>query len=345
MTIANALIVTALQLERRAVQKHLKNLTIESASGVAADVGTFASPRGEISVAVLETGAGNVGASTLTVRAEEALRPEVVVMVGVAGGLKDVRIGDVVASSKVYWYEGGKQTERLAPRPDLAPVSPTLLQMARGVASADAWLNRIKPPEPEKPSGTRPHAVVAPIVAGEKVLANSTSDVVHDLRSFYGDAVTVDMEDFGTLHGATSAERTKAIAVRGVSDLLDAKAAADASGSQPVAASHAAAFAFELLAIYFRPSVPNARAPDMRPLAEVGARLYPEGPNQHGLWERAGGDPSQLSPTGTGFARWWQAARLLELGGGGAIRITELLDAMLVEFPASPELLVLRGDV
>src|SRR4051812_6334661 len=98
----DVLVVTALQLERRAVREHLRDLRADNESGLHADVGAFG--HGNIShrVAVIETGAGNVDAAVLTARAEEAFRPAVVVMMGVAGGLKDVAVGDVVASSKVY---------------------------------------------------------------------------------------------------------------------------------------------------------------------------------------------------------------------------------------------------
>ena len=71
-------------------------------------------------------------------------------MVGVAGGVKDVEIGDVVASRKVYWIEPGKQTSegsdggsarsRTFVRPDFGPVSHRLIQTARAVVADTAWL-------------------------------------------------------------------------------------------------------------------------------------------------------------------------------------------------------------
>lgn len=328
----DVLVVTALQLERRAVRAHLHALSIEDQSGLSADLGKLSLGARDLSVAVIETGAGNVDAATLTSRAEEHFKPDIVAMVGVAGGLKDVSIGDVVASSKVYWLEGGKQKKHLVPRPDFAPVSTSLVQTARAIATGDEWLSRIVEPGGEWPAaGHPPRAVVAPIVAGEKVLANERSAVARLARRVYSDALLVDMEDFGTLRGGHSTERARVIAIRAASDLVDDKEAADAAGAQPLAAANAAGFFIELLAVEFSSVAPTV---DPTAIATVGAQLYPEGPQQHGVWARAGGDEARLQPSGPGFARWWHGAVLVNQGGGGAtISVHSLLTTMAGDFP------------
>lgn len=343
---ADVLVVTALQLERRAVRAHLSNVEVETTTGLAADLGTFSvgSAR-EYTVAVVETGAGNVAAATFTARAEEAFRPQIVAMIGVAGGLKDVTVGDVVASSKVYWIEGGKQGEELLPRPDFAPVSPSLLQLARAVAADSRWIARAEKHTGGawRSGGRAPAAFVAPIVSVEKVLASQRSDVASLIREICGDALAADMEDFGTLRGAASAERSRPIAIRGVSDLLAAKADADAAGSQPLAAANAAAFLFELLAVNAQPGTQSAVIATSQDLAALGAELYPQGPQQNGLWERAGGDASRLQAATTGQASWWHASVLVSQGGGGNdITVRSLLRVMLDDFPSNPRL---RGFV
>lgn len=336
----DVLIVVALQLERAAVRAHLRDLELHDASGLYADVGIFDAGPAPLTVAVIETGAGNVGAAILTARAEDMLRPTLVFMVGVAGGLKDLDIGDVVASSKVYWLEGGKHEQTVRPRPDFAPVSTSLVQLARAVAADGTWSRRAVGQGGGAWKSRAPQALVSPIVCGEKVLADQRAEVVSFARTTYGDAVAVDMEDFGTLRAGAAAERTKVLAVRGISDVIEDKAAADASGSQQLAAANAAAFTFEMLAVAAG-VIPGAAATEVDPRAivAIGAELYPEGPQQNGLWRRAGGDESRLPYGGAGFARWWDAITLLDRGGGGArLSVASLLTTMRADYPNNTEL-------
>src|SRR5205823_4205691 len=126
-----------------AVREHLEAVEFERESGLATDLGRFKTQERDIAVAVLQTGAGNVAAAVQTSRAEEFFRPSLVLMTGIAGGLKDVEVGDVVASEKVYWIEGGKDAEDWLPRLDAAPVSDSLRQLARAIAARDDWRARL----------------------------------------------------------------------------------------------------------------------------------------------------------------------------------------------------------
>ena len=120
-----------------------------------------------------------------------------------------------------------------------------LEQRARAEARKADWLQRLS----AVPSLT-PRVFVAPIAAGEKVVASTESEVFKFLRSNYGDAITVEMEGFGFLDAARANQQVSALVIRGISDLIYNKTEADKEGYQKIAANHASAFAFELLAKY-----------------------------------------------------------------------------------------------
>jgi hypothetical protein len=118
------------------------------------------------------------------------------------------------------------------------------VQRAKQLARDADWQHRIRPPIPD----TAPKAVVKPIAAGGKVVAGQKSATAQFLRWYCGDAVAVDMEGHGFLHGAYVNVKVEALVVRGISDLLSGKTGTADKRWPPVASRHAAAFAFELLA-------------------------------------------------------------------------------------------------
>lgn len=239
-----AVILTALGLEFEAVRRHLSDpREVTHPSGTIYELGRFEAGSNQWEIAIAEIGAGNEGAAQHVERATAHFRPRVVLFVGVAGGIKDVKLGDVVASTKVYAYHAGKDAETFQPRPEVAMPSHALEQRARSVARRGAWVQRLVP----GPTAT-PQAFVGPIAAGEVVVASVTGPVYRLLRSNYGDALTVEMEGHGFLAAVRAVRGVEALVVRGVSDLVAGKAEADAHGSQPDAARHASAFAFEVLA-------------------------------------------------------------------------------------------------
>jgi nucleoside phosphorylase len=242
-----AVILTALPVEYLAVRAHLTGLQDEvHPAGTIYERGRFAAPGRDWDVLVAEVGAHNDTAAFEAERAIQHFSPQVALFVGVAGGLKDVSIGDVVAATRVYGYESGKAKKAFEPRPDVGESSYALEQRAKAEARRDAWLARLQGGLSE----AKPQARVAPIAAGAKVVADSRSDVARFLRAQYGDALAVEMEGRGFLRATRANSRVAALVVRGISDLLDHKQAADAGGSQQLASRNAAAFTFELLAKY-----------------------------------------------------------------------------------------------
>jgi nucleoside phosphorylase len=239
-TTQTAVILTALDGETRAVLRHLSGLSTETVSGTGFFRGQFDS----WDVAVAEVGAGNVGAAAITVRACEHYKPRVALFVGVAGGVKDVAIGDVVVATKVYGYESGKdKAAGLQVRPFLLTSAHALEQRARIMRQTEDWQVRINPQIGHGSSSL----FVGPIAAGEKVVVSKRASTAKLLREHYGDALAVEMEGRGFLEGVHINHPVQGCVIRGISDLLSGKANADRSGSQQRAADTAAAVAFQML--------------------------------------------------------------------------------------------------
>ncbi len=237
--------LTALSVEFDAVAAHLQNLSrVLHPQGTLYEQGIFPTSGKSWHVVVVETGPGNPGAGIETERAISFFTPQVVMFVGVGGGIKDVKLGDVVAATKVYGYESGKSNVDFQPRPEVFRSTYRMEQHARAEARGTQWLKRIHSPV----STYSPQAYVKPVAAGEQVVADTRSETYRFLRATYGDAVAVEMEGRGFLQAAHVNQNVDAILIRGISDMIDDKSASDASGSQEAAADHASAFAFELLA-------------------------------------------------------------------------------------------------
>lgn len=242
----SAVILTALPVEYMAVRTHIADLREEMhPQGTIYERGKFVANATSWEVGIVEVGAGNASAGVEAERAIAYFNPSVILFVGVAGGIKDVAIGDVVAATKVYGYESGKAKLKLQPRPDVGLSTYSLIQRSRAESKKSDWLQRLT----SAPEST-PRVFVAPIAAGEKVIASSKSNVFKFIQLNYGDAVAVEMEGRGLLQAAHANHQVSALVIRGISDLIDGKSEADAGGSQEMAARNASAFAFEILAKY-----------------------------------------------------------------------------------------------
>lgn len=330
------LIFTALSLEFNAVKLFLEDVKVEKhpVAGSIYNKGTY----NEHQVLIAETGAGNVRAADETSRAIDFFRPDYVFFVGVAGGLKDVKLGDVVASSKVIGFENGKDDTEFKPRLDTIPASYKLEQIAKQVQRGENWKNLIK-----IENTIIPQAFVQPIAAGEKVVSSTASVAFSYLRQYCSDAVAVAMEGNGFILAAR-AYNVDAIEVRGISDLIENKEDADKGGSQPRAAANAAAFCFEMIN-HIDNNIKSFPSSDQsafnldsivfrKQLVDKLVTLYPQGPEDNDIWKRAGGDISILINSANRKSQWYNAIEKLSLGGGGKeITLTTLLEEIKNDYP------------
>ena len=233
-----ALILTALPVEFEAVRAHLRGVTSERhRKGTQYESGTYGSGNSKWEVGIAQVGAGNAGAAAEAERALDFFAPRVAMFVGVAGGLKSVSLGDVIAADQVYGYHSGKGARTFRPRPNVGRSTYPLVQLANVIARD--W-NRT-----HKVHGGR--AKVGNIAAGEELIAATRSQTFRFLRAQYEDALAVEMEGRGFLTAIGMTPGVDALVVRGISDLIDGKARSDASGSQERAAANAAEFAFLVL--------------------------------------------------------------------------------------------------
>jgi len=240
-----AVIVTALPVEYQAVRECLDGpLTDHDERGTVYEVGTLAGVRGGWHVATAVTGPGSTNAGLVLDRVISSFDPEVAIFVGVAGGRKDVRRGDVVVADAVYDYEAGKSSlDEYQPRMRTHLPAHHTLQRAFLVAGENQWQRRIRPGYP----GPLPTALVKPIVTGGKVVAHDRSEVARLIDRYASDAVAIEMEGYGFLAGAHLNPGMGALVIRGISDLLAGKDPAADEYWQPIASRNAAAFAVELL--------------------------------------------------------------------------------------------------
>jgi nucleoside phosphorylase len=303
-------------------------------SGTLYEEGVFRVRGREVPILLCQTGAGNIRAAHEAERAISFFAPTHALFVGVAGGLKDVALGDVVAATKVYGYESGKAEQTFRPRPEIGQSDYAMVQHAQRVSRDGRWKLRVPGINNEIV-----RSFVGPIAAGEKVVASADSTVFKLIKATYGDALAVEMEGFGMLTAVHASANVQSLVIRGISDLIEGKSQADAGGSQERAADNAAAFAFEVLESIAEIGRDTLNEDELwKSLEEVVIQLYPKGPEDSSIWSRSDGDQSSLPYATSPRGAWHTALRTLRLGGGGrGISRAKLLSRLGEDFPLNKE--------
>jgi tetratricopeptide (TPR) repeat protein/nucleoside phosphorylase len=235
--------ITALPLEYQAVVAYLTECKEEAHSeGTLYEVGNYPGKNTCWRVAVVEIGQGNPNAAQATERAISHFNPSYAFFVGVAGGIKEVNLGDVVVAESVKGYHRSKATDKeVLPRGHGYLSDYRLVERAKAMVRKPDWLSKIQ----SEPREAR--AWVATIVAGEQVVASIRAEVYKFIKANYSEAVAVEMEGLGFLTTIKATPSVQGIVIRGISDLLTNKTATHDKEWQPIAARNAAAFAFAML--------------------------------------------------------------------------------------------------
>lgn len=172
-------------------------------------------------VVVSPTGMGPVQAAITATAIAARWQPQHVIVVGIAGGLKDeVSLGDVMVARSVADYSVGKVHEdgSREERWEQYPADAVLLQQVN--AFRDGWSDLVTESRPTGKDQPRRHVGV--IATGGDVIASK--EVITAYRKDMPKLIGVEMEGGGVaaaLHSAMN--RPRFLMVRGVSDLADGK--------------------------------------------------------------------------------------------------------------------------
>lgn len=324
------LVLTALELERQAVLAHLKDVQQELHPETKTDykVGYYQTPTGRVKVVVGKTDQTNTNAGIETERALTYFLPSHAFFVGVAGGLKDVKVGDIVIGKAVFGYERGKETDKgFLYRPQFGLSSYDLERIADVYGNSDEWktksaalINSEFSPSILVYSGT--------IAAGEKVMADIDSETLNFLRTQVSNALAVEMEGLGFLEACRHFSHIKTLLLRGISDLIKGKDGSDEKGSQPYASQNVSAFLFGLIDKLSQQNIPL----DLKnKLLEVTYKLYPRGIEDRNIWERTGGQLYEINLNRSGREQWFEALKLID-NGGGHVTFQALIQVMKEDF-------------
>jgi nucleoside phosphorylase len=231
-----AVILTTMGQECDAACDHIDQISYaDSQIGRRFIKGTFQANDKIWTIQIADVGQGSENASAEAMAAIDSFRPQIILLLGTAGSVKDkdVTLGDVVVGDKVY-----KVSESKHSRPESKESDLRLISVAK-ICRKNNWKKRIK-------GGVQgqSNVVIGPIATIDHVM-KSRSDPLYSIVS--NRYLVVEMEGFGFLTAANIQERPAAV-IRGVADLIEGKDEADLAGWQTNAMANASAFAFELIA-------------------------------------------------------------------------------------------------
>jgi adenosylhomocysteine nucleosidase len=199
-----------------------------------ADVGTDS---GSLHVVAVQTLApGPRSAAVAFQQLHDTFRPPVVLLVGIAGGIRsDVRIGDVVIAEEVIYYDARRETpDGPRRRGQSQPMTPLLRHRLND------FFQRYGQAIPSPRGAIRLYR--GPIGSGDAVITDADSDIVDFLRRYNEKTLAVETEAGGVgqaFYEHIDEDRSLQgwLTIRGISDLADRTKGHD---RHPFAAARAA---------------------------------------------------------------------------------------------------------
>lgn len=186
---------------------------------------------------------GRVEANSVATYALRTFQPQVVLLIGIAGGIAgEVNLGDVVIADQVVDYEVQKITAAgVSPRHRVYEPDRRLFARAQHISGWESEIQAVRPVP-----GV-PKRLVGVVASGDKVIARG--DAFSDLRRHFPKLMAVEMEAAGVQLAALAvAPPCGVLMIRGISDLADeAKDSANVKEWRSYACDVAAAFAVALL--------------------------------------------------------------------------------------------------
>jgi nucleoside phosphorylase len=245
-------------LVKKNVFTNLREITENADSWYRMSIKAKGSRRYE-AVASFMTDMGPLEAQDLTNKMIARWDPAYIILVGIAGSLnKEVRLGDVVVSQQVFYYDPGKVEEtRIKYRPQGYPCSMTLIRQHEALTfdtvaftawqeaaqksaaekmrqlkderkSRDTAKKKSVPADPAALKAHLPKVHFGTVASGSNVVASETKK--QELLALHGKILAIEMEGAGVLNATFRQPEipTPAIVVKGISDAADKhKAAAD----------------------------------------------------------------------------------------------------------------------
>ena len=205
------------------------------------------------------SGRGNIVSATGTRALLEDFRPNYVLLVGIAGGVKgrdDTQLADVVIADFVDGYEmrklsDGKKRKRMEAYDH--PGYRLLNVVAQPKANSKHWLSRVNQQRRPSRGQKQPKAMFGNLISGEKILGDDDDVYQREILDEFDSTVAVDMESYGVARALYEARVTRRynpqyLVIRAVSDFVNGSSNARTRQKWKRYAAHvASAFAAEII--------------------------------------------------------------------------------------------------